>query len=280
VVNREGALSDIRIDPFLKWAGGKRWLTSSHTHLFPTRYNRYIEPFLGGGAVFFSLQPSQGVLSDINSDLIETYQAIKNNPIKVEALLRKHQANHSREYYYIIRNSAPSSMFARAAKFIYLNRTCWNGLYRVNLKGKFNVPIGTKSKVIMKSDDFQKVSSILNNVEIRVADFEDTVNMAGLDDVVFVDPPYTVKHNNNNFIKYNECLFSWDDQVRLKAALIRAKDRGAYIVLTNANHQCIRELYVDEFQIDVAPRCSVISGKNKGRGPATELVIRSCQWNG
>lgn len=252
-------------------------MASSHGHLFPAQYNRFIEPFLGSGAIFFSLQPQKAILSDINSDLIETYQAIKENPARVEHLLRTHQNRHSKEYYYRIRNSKLRTMFTRAAQFIYLNRTCWNGLYRVNLKGNFNVPIGTKSKVIMESDDFQKVSSLLNNAEIRVSDFEETIDMAETGDLVFVDPPYTIKHNNNNFIKYNECLFSWDDQIRLKEALSRANSRGANILITNANHHCIRELYLDDFQIATIPRYSVISGKNKGRGMSSELVIRSRQ---
>jgi len=212
--------------------------------------------------VFFSLQPSQSILSDINSDLIETYQAIKDRPEIVEHYLRIHHKKHSKEYYYHVRDSMLRSRFSRAAKFIYLNRTCWNGLYRVNLKGKFNVPIGTKTKVIMESDDFQKISDLLNNAEIKVSDFEKTIDMAKAGDLVFVDPPYTIKHNNNNFIKYNECLFSWEDQIRLREALCRAKCRGANILITNANHHCIKELYLDEFQIDVIPRSEVdpISG--------------------
>ncbi len=130
--------------PFLKWAGGKRWLTKTNLNLFPISYNRYIEPFLGSGAVFFNLHPKESVVSDINADLINTYLAIRTDWEKVCDKLKKHEKRHSQEYYYEMRGSNPYSISGRAAKFIYLNRTCWNGLYRVNLKGIFNVPIGTK----------------------------------------------------------------------------------------------------------------------------------------
>lgn len=209
--------------PFLKWAGGKRWFISQFPGFFPKKYNRYIEPFLGSGAVYFSLQPASAILADANINLISTYRAIKDDPEGVVRELEKHHGNHSSEYYYNIRDAeVPSAPEKMAARFIYLNRTCWNGLYRVNLHGKFNVPIGTKSKVIMPGDDFKGVSDLLSSAELKDCDFEDVISMAEKDDFVFVDPPYTVKHNDNGFIKYNENLFRWDDQVRLRDSLLKA----------------------------------------------------------
>jgi len=151
----------VKIEPFLKWAGGKRWFAQGHHHLLPGNFNRYIEPFLGGGAIFFKLQPSRGVLADINGDLINVYRVIRDNWGDLIERLVDHQRKHSEEYYYKVRASACLDLIDQAAKFIYLNRTCWNGLYRVNLKGEFNVPKGTKSSVILDTDDFHAISALL-----------------------------------------------------------------------------------------------------------------------
>ena len=191
------------VQPFLKWAGGKRWLVQNHSDLFPNKFNRYIEPFLGSAAVFFHLQPNEAILSDANGRLIETYQSIKENYKLVEKYLRQHQRAHSNEHYYETRAKLFHSKFTRAAQFIYLNRTCWNGLYRENKKGIFNVPIGTKTNVLLRTDDFAAVSNILNNATLKNQDFEKTISLAEEGDFIFVDPPYTVAHNNNGFVKYN-----------------------------------------------------------------------------
>ena len=148
------------IEPFLKWAGGKRWLVSEHRHLFPLRFRRYIEPFLGSGAAYFALQPRTALLADINNELIQVYQAVQKDWDKVQSLLRRHQSHHSHEYYYSMRRSNPPSPWGCAARFIYLNRTCWNGLYRVNQLGQFNVPIGNRKSVLLATDDFQSTSRL------------------------------------------------------------------------------------------------------------------------
>ena len=141
--------------PFLKWAGGKRWLAERHLDLFPTGFSRYIEPFLGSGSIFFALNPDESILSDSNPRLIETFQEVRDRPELVYQLLCNHQNAHDNEYYYEERNREYLDDPAkRAAQFIYLNRTCWNGLYRVNRKGQFNVPRGTKSAVLLNTDDF------------------------------------------------------------------------------------------------------------------------------
>src|ERR1700737_297802 len=131
---------EVPCTPFLKWAGGKRWLVKKHLSIFPVRYNRFIEPFLGSGAVFFALRPKGAILGDTNGQLIETYAALQMDWQRVVRSLELHAELHSVGHYYKIRARIPPSIFARAARFIYLNRTCWNGLYRVNMSGKFNVP--------------------------------------------------------------------------------------------------------------------------------------------
>ena len=259
--------------PFLKWAGGKRWISPLIKEFVPERVNRYIEPFLGSGATFFHLDTSKAILSDTNEDLIDTYLAIQLDWTKVFKLLKEHHRNHSKTHYYAVRDQSPRGLFTKAARFIYLNRTCWNGLYRVNLQGKFNVPIGTKSHVILNSDDFPSIANKLFDAELRISDFEEVIDESRKGDLVFADPPYTVKHNLNGFIKYNETLFSWDDQIRLSKALGRAASRGAAVILTNADHRAIRDLYKAPFHTRRAIRHSIISANSKFRKPCSEIVI-------
>lgn len=260
--------------PFLKWAGGKRWLTKRIIELAQPLGGKYIEPFLGSGAVFFALGPTQAILSDANFDLINTYEAIRNNPQRIFKLLRRHQRLHSYDYYYQIRSYKPRCEFRRAARFIYLNRTCWNGLYRVNRSGEFNVPIGTKSTVIMPTDDWAAMSRRLKPAKLVCGDFENSIEEAEDGDLVFADPPYTVKHNFNGFIKYNDALFSWSDQIRLRDALLRARLRGAKVIVTNAHHESIRDLYKKHFLLESIARASVLAGSPAHRGRYEELLIR------
>lgn len=261
--------------PFMKWPGGKRWFTQRHLNLLPEKFDRYFEPFLGSGAVYFSIQPKIAVISDRNEELINTYQAIKSDWHALVSLLQKHQKNHSTDYYYKIRAEKPRNLISKAARTIYLNRTCFNGIYRVNLNGEFNVPIGTKDKVLLDTDNFPAVASLLSGADILSKDFEEIIDMSSKGDFIFIDPPYTIKHNNNGFIKYNEHLFSWHDQIRLRDAIIRAKNRGALILMSNANHQCVHELYADIGDLFVLSRASLISGSINGRGTYTELFLKT-----
>ncbi len=262
-----------KVVPFLKWAGGKRWLITQYPELFPKNFNRYIEPFLGSGAVFFHLQPQKAILSDINRDLIDTYRGIKTDWESVWNILKKYHKDHSEDYYYKIRSRNFDELKKGAARFIYLNRTCWNGLYRVNREGVFNVPIGTKTNVILNTDDFGKISRLLKGAKLLVSDFEIIVQKAEKDDFLFVDPPYTVKHDDNGFIKYNDRLFQWEDQIRLSECLLAAKKRGVKILCTNANNLLIRKLYKNNFFIKRVNRHSVIAGNSLYRGSCKELVI-------
>lgn len=262
------------IIPFLKWAGGKRWLVSNYPDLFPEKYKNYVEPFLGSGAVYFHMQPHRAILGDANADLIGVYQQIKENWKPVAKTLQSYHRLHDKDFYYEIRGKEFRSPVKKAAKFIYLNRTCWNGLYRVNLNGNFNVPIGTKKNVILHTDDFETVSQQLSNTELHASDFENIINQAEAGDFLFVDPPYTVKHNLNGFVKYNEQIFSWDDQVRLRDCIDNAVVRGVKVLLTNADHESIHELYDGIGEMISLDRLSVISGNADGRGRYSELIVK------
>jgi DNA adenine methylase len=263
------------LEPFLKWPGGKRWLVHQYASLFPSQYRRYLEPFLGGGAVFFHLTPQRAVLSDTNSDLINAYQCLRKHAKVIEKRLFDLQQKHSKEFYYRVRATRPADTIEQAARFLYLNRTCFNGIYRVNLNGEFNVPIGTKDLVAYPKDYLQGIATCLRHASIRVADFEETIDRAVADDFVFVDPPYTVMHNNNNFLKYNANLFSWADQLRLVSAVKRAARRGAAIMISNADHHSVRELYSNFGTHHRVNRVSVLAADFLHRRKTTELLITS-----
>ncbi|WP_309338644.1 Dam family site-specific DNA-(adenine-N6)-methyltransferase [Stenotrophomonas sp.] len=259
--------------PFLKWAGGKRWLSPLAPVLREFAPRRYFEPFLGSGAMYFALQPSRAVLSDANASLIETYVSIRDDWQSVWRHLTAHDRQHCDEYYYRVREMVPRTAATRAAQFIYLNRTCWNGLYRVNRSGRFNVPVGSKSRALLDTDNFALTASVLSAAQIRNDDFADVIAAAGAGDLIFADPPYTVRHQFNGFVKYNQKLFSWDDQVRLCRALEAALDRGASVVCTNADHTSIRELYGERFGVIGLSRFSSIAGRGGSRGSYAEVLI-------
>ncbi len=264
--------NDIVATPPLKWAGGKRWFVAQCKELLPKSFGAYYEPFLGSAAVFFDTKPKRAVLSDINEELINLYCVIRDMPTDLARNMAAHQQKHSADYYYYIRAQKPRTELNRAARTLYLNRTCWNGLYRVNLNGDFNVPKGTKDTVVMESDDFVLLSKILNKATILCQDFEQTLDRAKRGDFAFIDPPYTVAHNNNGFIKYNQHLFSWEDQLRLRAAVERAAMRGVKVLITNAAHPSVIDLYNGLNQRSVN-RAGVISGDSRFRGRYEELVV-------
>jgi len=267
-------MGNLVVPPFLKWPGGKRWFVQNHSNWLIRAKKRHIEPFLGGGAVFFHLGPKKAVLSDSNEALIETYIAIRDDPDAVSELLRFHHDHHSRSYYYEMRDRRPRNIEVRAARFLYLNRTCFNGLYRVNLNGVFNVPIGSKTAVTLPTDDFAATSHLLRSAKLIASDFERVIAKACAGDFVYVDPPYTVKHNNNNFVKYNEHIFSWADQIRLAKAVRTAALRGAHILISNADHPSVRELYGENVwsQLSVS-RFSRLASSSPFRRRTTELVV-------
>jgi DNA adenine methylase len=261
------------IEPFLKWPGGKRWLTSRHLGMFPKAYGKYIEPFLGGAAVFFALSPQDAYLSDANAELINAYNRIKKDRLKLERSLARYQRRHDSEFYYKVRGKRLTDPVARAARFLYLNRTCFNGIYRVNRIGNFNVPIGTKAAVSFEDGYLERVEQALRNARVRVRDFEIAIGKANKGDFVFIDPPYTVMHNNNGFLKYNAQLFSWKDQARLAAAIKAAGKRGALIMMSNADHEGVRALYQGFGTHHSLTRASRLAGSPAYRRSATELLV-------
>ena len=269
-----------KLPPFLKWPGGKRWLINKYSTLFPTKFDRYFEPFLGGGAIFFALCPQKAILSDINVELINLYKVMRDKYADLIAEMKKHQEKHSKEYYYQIRNEKYHNDVQAAGRFLYLNRTCYNGLYRVNKAGKFNVPIGSKNNCIYDTERYYLYSALLKNTELEISDFDKIISYAGTGDLIFADPPYTISGNQNSFIKYNEHLFSWDDQVRLHTALSDAKARGVTILATNSGVDQLKCLYKQSgFYVKTLERHSLISGNPKKRRKQEEMLISSNPFN-
>ena len=263
-----------KIKPFLRWTGSKNWLVKSDLiNYLPTNFNNYHECFLGGGAVFFSLNTEKkAFLYDINKDLIEAYTEIRDNVELIIKTLKK--LKNSEEEYYRIRKSKALKSHTRVAKFIYLNKCSFNGIYRVNSSGTYNVPYGKRKNVdIVCEDNLRKVSQSLQNVTIKAIDFKETIKDVKKGDLVFLDPPYTVAHENNGFIEYNQKLFSWENQIELKDFIKSISRKGAYFILTNASHLSIRELYNEIGEIHTLSRYSQVGGRNKTRGMYNELVI-------
>ncbi len=261
------------LSPFLKWAGGKRWLIPELKHRIPSEYDSYYEPFLGGGAIFFSLCPKRGFLADVNENLVELYCVVRDQPADLVDVMLDHQHKHCKDYYYYMRAFTPATPLLRAARLLYLNRTCFNGLYRVNRRGQFNVPIGSKTTVVFENETFENISSALQNIVLCAQDFEKTLQAVGANDLVYVDPPYTVAHNLNGFLKYNDNIFSWNDQIRLRNTLEDAALRGARILISNANHDSIRSLYHGFGNLTEIRRFSVIAGPSANRVLTSELLI-------
>lgn len=262
--------------PFLKWPGGKRWLHHKIIKYIPKKYNTYFEPFLGGGAVFFAISPKNACISDLNKDLINLYVTMRDEHEELEKEIKYHQKKHCKEYYYEIRNKTYRKNVRRAGQFLYMNRACYNGMYRVNRKGVFNVPIGTKTDFTYDLSEFSKYSMILKNAEIIVSDFEKIIDKAGAGDVVFADPPYVNNSDNNGFLNYNNRLFTWEDQKRLFNSLLKARDRGSKIILTNIMCKEIMQMYKNEgFKVITVSRTSTISGKKTSRQKVKELLIVS-----
>ena len=264
-----------QIEPFLKWPGGKRWIAKKYKEYFPKEYNMYIEPFLGSGAVFFSLQPKEAILSDINKELINLYVIMRDNPKELKGQLVYHQERHSKEHYYKIRDVILTDNLKCAGRLLYLNRACYNGMYRVNKQGKFNVPIGTKNNFTYDIDQFDQYANCLKHATLICGDFYEIINKAKKNDFIFADPPYATS-GKANFTKYNDELFVWQDQLRLHEALVNAKARGAKIVLTNVYCKEIIEMYKnDGFYVHILQRSSNIAGQADKRGKVKELMITS-----
>lgn len=258
----------------LRWAGGKRWLLPTLKELISSvAIGSYHEPFLGGASVFLGLPRfSAAYLSDANSELIEAFLTIRDHPTRVANLARSYANDEAT--YYRIRAEEPSGRIGRAARFLYLNHTSFNGIYRVNLKGIYNVPFGHgRTTYIPTANQLGEVSGRLQGAVVCTKDFAECASQVSAGDLVFLDPPYTVAHNNNGFIKYNQKLFSFEDQIRLSELIDEIKDRGAYYILTNAAHDALAELFdKGDTRIETSRRNS-IGGANAVRGSGTEYLF-------
>jgi DNA adenine methylase len=257
----------------LRWAGGKTWLAKQLETFLPKTFVNYHEPFLGGGSVFFNLKlEHKSFLSDSNSDLINAHLQLRDNPEGVLRVLERFENTPSG--YYRVRGMTCTSATEKAARFIFLNRTCFNGLYRVNRQGEFNVPYGFKSyRQLFEPDRFRRLSKLLKFATLWCGDFEDSLINIGEGDLVFLDPPYTVSHIKNGFVKYNEKLFSWEDQERLASFIRKICSRGAYYILTNAKHKSVRDLFGRIDSPVTVCRSSVIGGRGAVRGKTEEYVF-------
>jgi DNA adenine methylase len=259
------------LQPLFKWPGGKRRILSTLAGLIPLTFNRYFEPFLGGGALYFHLHPGRARLSDRNSELINCYIQVRDN---VEAVIQKlHRWPNSEATYYAVRHHSPKDLTDAAARFLYLTSLSFNGIYRVNLRGEFNVPYGYKTHLIpCDSSRLRLYSQAMADAKLSCKDFKIALSSAKAGDVVYLDPPYTVAHGNNGFLKYNERIFSWPDQERLCHVATRLADRGAKVIVSNADHPSVLALY-KEFSSIAVPRASVIAADSTARRAITERLF-------
>ena len=273
----------MNLKPFVKWAGGKRQLLVHILELLPAKYNNYYEPFIGGGALFFHLKPKNASINDVNTDLLAIYKTLhdKSEFAKMIFLLDEHEKNHSEDYYYEVRDMDRTLGYhdledsEKAARLIYLNKSCFNGLYRVNSKGYFNVPFGKKDKV--KTYDIENLRAINEyflNHEIKISnlDFEDAVKDAKKGDFIYFDPPYDPVDEKDSFTAYSKNNFSRKDQIRLANLYKDLNDKGVFLMLSNHNTKLIYELY-KEFNINVVKATRMINSKSSGRGHIEEVII-------
>jgi DNA adenine methylase len=265
--------------PIVKWAGGKSRLLDELVARAPESYRRYFEPFAGGAALYFRLRPRWAVLSDSNADLINMYRCVAWHVEAVIHRLARHRAAHGSDYYYGVREqwNHPGGFEAdvdRAAAFIYLNKTCYNGLWRVNSRGHFNVPVGRyEDPTIFDRLQLRAASRVLQRAELGARHFADAAAETRAGDFVYFDPPYHPLSDTAHFTSYTSASFGRDDQrelARVARALVR---RGCKVVISNSDTAFVRELYRG-FLVDVVDCARAINSKASARGPQRELIIR------
>ena len=274
-------IKEVTLQPFTKWTGGKRQLLPVIRELIPKTYNRYFEPFVGGGALFFDLAPKDAVINDFNAELINCYQQIKDNPQELIEILKVHQEYNSKEYYLDLRSADRDeridmmSEVQRAARILYMLRVDFNGLYRVNSKNQFNVPYGRyKNPKIVDEELIFAISVYLNNnqLEIKTGDFEKAVLDVQPGDFVYFDPPYIPLSETSAFTSYTHEGFSYDDQVRLRDTFKKLSDTGAYVMLSNSSSFLVEELYRD-FNIHYVEATRTNGAKSSSRGKISEIIV-------
>lgn len=272
-----------RPKPFVKWVGGKRQLLKQFNNLrlyppddFNPLTNTYFEPFVGGGAVFFDLLPKKAELSDLNGELVTTYRVIKK---EVEALIKSlKQHKYDKEYYLKMRAKSPEDLseIERASRFIYLNRTGFNGMYRVNSQGKFNVPFGKyKNPLICDEENLRKVAKALKGVSIKKQDYKKVLNKAKQGDFIYFDPPYYPVSKTASFTSYTSETFLEKEQEELRDTFVELHQRGCFVMLSNSDTQFINKIYsnIKGIKITKVKAGRAINSKASGRGKISEVLI-------
>lgn len=282
IVQRLIEKNHLKAKPFVKWVGGKTQLLPELTKRIPKIKGRYYEPFLGGGALFFHIQseldPSQGCISDINSDLISAYRAVKHSPQELIDSLQKHR--YEKEYFNRVRELDRKTGYStlseveKASRLIFLNKTCYNGIYRVNKKGQFNVPFGQyKNPSIFNKENLLACSQALQKAEIHHVSFETIASTAQPGDFVYFDPPYIPLSASSNFTEYNSNGFDLTSQQMLRDVCLALDERGVSFLLSNSSSPLVYELYENHFEIEVVDASRAINSRGNKRGKVKEVLI-------
>lgn len=265
--------------PIVKWVGGKRQLMFELIKNMPKSYNRYFEPFIGGGALFFELQPEHAYISDMNEELINLYSVVRDNVYELIKDLSKHEV--SKEYFLEIRNIDRTEQYTelsdveRASRFIYLNRTCFNGMYRVNSQGQFNVPFGHyKNPRIIDENNLLNCSELLKKTEIKCADFSEILTKVKKGDLVYFDPPYVPLNETSSFTSYTKDGFDINMQFKLRDVCDELDNKGVKFMLSNSDTKLVNELYVN-YEIKKVFASRQINANADGRGKITEVLVRN-----
>lgn len=269
-----------KAQPFLQWVGGKREFINLYGSYLPTDYKNYHEPFLGGGAVFFEVHQGKSFISDLNKELIDTYKAVRDFPNEIVSLLKVLRSKHSKDLYYEVRSldrdplwhtvATPAEI---AARMIYLNQTGFNGLYRVNRKGQYNVPIGSSlNRLICDAENILLASVALKDANISFAGYENVLDNANQGDFVFLDPPYAPAGEFSDFVRYTKEQFDLEDQRKVAETFRTLDELGVKVALTNADVPIIRELYKDYYILPILSSRNLNSKKDL-RGKANEVLV-------
>jgi len=271
--------------PFVKWAGGKRQLMPELEKNFPTKFGTYVEPFLGGGAVMFDLLTKEPNLkcnvSDLNSDLVLAYVTIRDRLEKLIESLENHSKNYHKDstgYYYEVRNQEPKNQIEKVSRLLFLNKTCFNGLYRVNSKGKFNVPLGRYTNPnIVNKENLQIVSKTLQSAKIKIScrDFGSIVKDAKKGDFVYFDPPYQPISDTANFTSYTHRDFTEDDLERLADLANQLNSKGCKVMLSNSNSKTVKKLFSSGWAIKEIKANRSINSNSQKRTGHKEIIIKN-----
>jgi DNA adenine methylase len=265
----------VKAGPILKWAGGKRRLLPEILPRLPEQFERYFEPFLGGAALYFAVLPQRAMLTDLNAELINVYSCVRDSVEELIEDLKRHR--YEREYYYRMRGKDPRRMrdIRRASRMIYLNRTCFNGLYRVNRRGQFNVPFGRYTNpVICQEDRLRVVSQVLQSSQLQTSGYADAVQEAQKGDFIYFDPPYQPITPTANFTSYTSSSFGEQEQRALAAQFAELTERGVSCMLSNSDTPLTRELYAD-FNLEFIDAPRAISRDPSKRRSVVEILVRN-----